>query len=173
MIKTRLAYLSMLVAAVLLVGGGCASTEPAPTTGEPEKSAMEESGESMEETKGEDVTEEASADMETYDHKSGAYSYTFDPAKYDTTPYVSSDSVSLDDISGENKKTALQVFVRVEGDDKLTDELKEKATSATPEFVKPFGTMSVYAAKASTGEVLEIRCQKKNCEEVLPMLTVN
>jgi len=170
MMKKRFMHLSMLVAAVLLVGAGCGSVEEAPVTGDAgEVAPVVETGDTAESSEGSEAMEMAT---ETFMHDSGAYAYVFDPAKYETTLYVSSKSVSLDDISGERKLTALQVFTRAEGDDKLTDDVMEKATSATPEFVKPFGTMSVYAAKSSTGDILEIKCQKKNCEEVLPMLEV-
>ncbi len=174
-------YVGMLALALLLVGGGCASqgdvSDSAMEAGHDLDSAMEGVEEVVDENVegGGEVVGEVSVELtsETFTHESGAYTYTFDPAKYATQIYVSSDSVSLDDISGEFSKTALQVFVKSADDSKLAPEVLENATSQTPTFAKKFGTQSIYGALASDGQILEVRCQAKSCDDLLPMLSVN
>ena len=172
--KVRATHVSMLAAALLLVGGGCATTEESTTAtdavGENEVAVMEDTAEV--EMPVVNVEVEV-VSTETFTEESGAYSYVYDPSVYRTQLYVSSKSVSLDQTVNNVTKTALQVFVKSADDAKLDPEVLANATSQTPVYAKSSGTSSVYAAKSSDGQILEIKCQAKTCDTDLKMLTVN
>jgi len=168
--KVRFFQTGVLAAALLLVGGGCVSqTDPSGTSGQDVSDTEVSEDVMMDDAEGESPEEEGSG-TETFTHASGTYTFTYDPAEYETEGTVNTSSVSLNTLSG---KTGLQVFIRTAGDSSLSEEVQANATSTTPTFAKNYGTMKIYAALSSDGQILEIRCQSSSCDEVLPMLTVN